>query len=177
MGKDYLHLEPKKTPKDAAIVQSARNYVITELSKLLEVSIGYGWQTSYQRKEIGLPKEHFYDALCVGNTYDYAIKTNKVLIVKANGRGNRQMCLMDRYGFPRTKAKSTKSYQGFQTGDTIKATVLKGKKVGKYQGKVAIRDNGYFNITTKNSVIQGIHYSCCSIIQKGDGYAYMVKTI
>jgi len=177
MGKDYSHLEPKKTPKDAAIIQSARNYVIIELSKLLEVSIGYGWQTSYQRKEVGLPKEHYYDALCVGDTYNYTIKTDKVLIVKANGRGNRQMCLMDGYGFPRTKAKSTKSYQGFQTGDTIKAIVPSGLKQGKYLGRVAIRSSGSFNITTKNNIIQGIGYQHCKIIQKSDGYAYNMKGV
>lgn len=87
------------------------------------------------------------------------------------------MYLMDRYDFPRTKAKSTKSYQGFQTGDIIKTTVLKGKKIGKYQGKVAIRDNGYFNITTKDRLIQGILYSYCTIIQKSDGYTYNMKGI
>jgi hypothetical protein len=42
MGKDYSHLDPKKTLKDAAIVQSARNYVIKELSEIMGISIGYG---------------------------------------------------------------------------------------------------------------------------------------
>ena len=35
MNKDYSKLEPKKLPKDAAIVQSARNYMVKEISKLV----------------------------------------------------------------------------------------------------------------------------------------------
>ena len=52
----------------------------------------------------GLPKEHYYDALSVGEDKSYKIITDKVLIIKAGGRGTRQMCRVDKYGFPRTTA-------------------------------------------------------------------------
>ena len=35
MNKDYSQLEPKKLPKDAAIVQSARNYMVKEITKII----------------------------------------------------------------------------------------------------------------------------------------------
>lgn len=119
-----------------------------------------------------MPKEHYYDALCVGKDYKYKIHTNEVLIIKAEGRGSRQMCRMDRFGFPRTSAKQSKLVYGFQTGDIVKAIVSKGKKEGLYFGKVAVRSSGNFNITTANNTVQGINYKYCTLIQKADGYSY-----
>ena len=84
---------------------------------------------------------------------------------------------MDRFGFPRTKAKTSKIVKGFQTGDIVKAIVTKGKKIGTYLGKVAVRVSGNFNITTQIATIQGINYKYCKTIQKGDGYAYSITTI
>lgn len=177
MKKDYSHLTPNITPKEAAIIQSARNYTIEEVAKLMDVNTGEGWETSFNRIERDLPKEHYFDALCVGSKSDYAIATSEVLIVKAQGRGSRQMCRMDRYGFPRTKAKEHKSVNGFQTGDIVKAIVPKGIKQGKYFGRVAVRNSGSFNIMTKDKTVQGIFSRDCKLIQRGDGYAYQRKTI
>ena len=177
VGKDFSHLEPRKTPKHASIIQSARNYTLKELEKDFEVNTGEGWETYSNRKEVNLPKEHYYDAMCIGDNYKYKIVTDNVLEVKAQGRGNRQMCLMDRFGFPRTKAKGSKIVKGFQTGDIVKAIVTKGKKIGTYIGKVAVRASGNFNITSNAVIVQGISYKYCKTIQKGDGYAYSIKTI
>ena len=177
VGKDFTHLEPRKTPKHASSIQSARNYTIKELAKDFEVTTGEGWQTYLNRRELNLPKEHYYDAMCIGDNYKYKILTDKVLEVKAQGRGNRQMCRMDRFGFPRTKAKGSKIVKGFQTGDIVKAVVTKGKKIGTYLGKVAVRVSGNFNITTNTATIQGINHKYCKTIQKGDGYAYSIATI
>ncbi len=35
-----------------------------------------------------------------------------------------------------------KQVQGFQTGDTVKAVVTVGKKIGTYVGRVAVRASG-----------------------------------
>lgn len=178
IDKDLSHLEPKKNTKEASIIQSARNYTIAELAKSYEVETGEGWETSYNRHEVNLPKEHYYDALCVGKDYNYKIITNKVLVIKVQCRGSRQMCRVDRFGLPRTKAKlSTKSVFGFQTGDIVKADVPKGKKQGKYLGKVAVRSSGYFDITTNSGTVQGIGYKNCTIVQKNDGYSYNIKEV
>ena len=176
MNKDYSHLEPKKLPKDAAIVQSARNYMIREITKLVSDTISYAsWLTKYNRDQLGLPKQHYYDALSVGNIQDYKFLTDKILLISAKGRGSRQMCRVDKYGFPRTSAKASKSVKGFQTGDIVKAIVTRGLKRGEYLGKVAVRSSGYFNIQTKAKTIQGIGAECCHIIQRCDGYLYNYK--
>ena len=177
MNKDFSKLEPKKLPKNAAIVQSARNYMIKEITKIVPDTTTYdAWITKYNRDSLGLPKQHYYDALSVGEIpIKFNFLTDKVLIISAKGRGSRQMCRMDQFGFPRTSAKASKSVKGFQTGDIVKAVVPTGSKVGEYLGKVAVRSRGYFNIQTKAQVIQGIGYKYCHIVQRSDGYSYDYK--
>ena len=174
MNKDYSQLEPKKLPKDAAIVQSARNYMVKEIAKLVPDTTTYdAWMTKYNRDQLGLPKQHYYDALSVGEIpAKFNFLTDKILQISAKGRGSRQMCSMNKFGFPRTSAKASKSVKGFQTGDMVKAIVPFGSKAGEYLGKVAVRSSGSFNIQTKTQVVQGIGYRYCHIIQRSDGYSY-----
>jgi len=176
MDRDFSHLEPKKLPKDAAIVQSARNYMVKEITKLVaDTTLHDAWLTKYNRDQLGLPKEHYYDALSVGNVENYKFLTDKILTISARGRGSRQMCSMDKYGFPRTKPKGSKLVEGFQTGDMVKAIVPKGPKQGEYLGRVAVKSSGYFDIKTKNGLAQSIGYKYCRLIQKNDGYSYNYK--
>ena len=176
MNKDYSHLEPKKLPKDAAIVQSARNYMVKEITKLVpDTTTHDAWRTKYNRDELGLPKQHYYDALSVGNTQDYKFLTDKVLQISAQGRGSRQMCRMDKFGFPRTSPKGSKSVKGFQTGDIVKAVVPSGLKRGEYFGRVIIKSSGYFKINTEDALIESIGYKYCRIVQRNDGYSYNYK--
>ena len=177
MNKDYSHLEPKKLPKDAAIVQSARNYMVKEITKIVpDTTTHEAWITKYNRDQLGLSKQHYYDALFVGEIpTKFNFLTDKILQISAKGRGSRQMCRMDSYGFPRTSAKTSKSVKGFQTGDIVKAIVPKGSKQGEYLGKVAVRSSGYFDIQIKTQVIQGIGYKYCNIVQRSDGYSYNYK--
>jgi len=176
MNKNYSHLEPKKLPKDAAIVQTARNYMVREISNLVPNTTTYdAWLTKYNRNKLGLSKQHYYDALSVGDVANYKFLTDKVLQISAQGRGSRQMCSMNKFGFPRTSAKASKSVKGFQTGDIVKAIVTKGLKKGEYLGKVAVRSSGDFDITTNKERIQGIRYKYCHLIQRGDGYLYSYK--
>lgn len=82
------------------------------------------------------------------------------------------MCRVDRFGFPRTSAKSQKIVKGFKTGDLVKALVNKGKKIGTYIGRVAVRKSGSFNIKTKAGTVQGISWKYCSLLHSADGYNY-----
>ena len=174
MNKDFSHLEPKKLPKNAAIIQSARNYMVKEITKLVsDTTTHSSWLTKYNRDELGLSKQHYYDALSVGEVPSkFNFYTDKVLVISAKGRGSRQMCRVDKYGFPRTSAKASKIVEGFQTGDIVKAIVTKGSKQGKYFGRVAVRSSGRFNIETKNGLVKDIGYKYCHLIQRGDGYLY-----
>ena len=177
MNKDYSQLEPKKLPKNAAIVQSARNYMVKEITKIvLDTTTYEAWLTKYNRDQLGLPKQNYYDALSVGEIpVKFNFLTDKILQISAKGRGSRQMCRMDSYGFPRTSAKSSKTVKGFQTGDIVKAIVPTGSKRGEYLGRVAVRSRGYFNIETKSGLVKDIGYKYCRIVQRGDGYSYNYK--
>ena len=177
MGKDFSHLEPKKLPKDASIVQIAKNYTIRKIKEIVPNTISYAaWLTKYNREELGLSKQHYYDALSVGEVpTKLNFLTDKVLQISAKGRGSRQTCRVDRYGFPRTSPKGNKSVKGFQTGDMVKAIVTRGSKQGEYLGRVAVRSSGSFDIQTKAKTIQGIRYKHFHIVQRGDGYLYNYK--
>lgn len=181
MNKDYSHLEPKKLPKDAAIIQASRNYMVREITKLVPDTTLYdAWMTKYNREKLGLSKQHYYDALSVGEVpNNFNFLTDKILVISARGRGSRQMCSVNKYGFPRTKPKGSKFVEGFQTGDMVKAIVPNGSKAGEYLGRVAVRFSGKFNIQTKTKTktktIEGIGYKYCHLIQRGDGYSYSYK--
>jgi hypothetical protein len=49
------------------------------------------------------------------------------------------MCLVDRFGFPRTEAKGAGTVLGFKTGDLARAKVPKGKFRGTHTGRIAVR--------------------------------------
>ncbi|MEM1008119.1 MAG: hypothetical protein AAGJ35_03865, partial [Myxococcota bacterium] len=70
------------------------------------------------------------------------------------------------------RAERSESCQGFQTGDLVRALVPKGKKKGSYEGRVAVRARGSFNIKTRTGTVQGISWKYCRRIQSVDGYAY-----
>jgi hypothetical protein len=86
------------------------------------------------------------------------------------------MCLPDKYGFPRTAPKSQKRVFGFQTGDHVEAKVTKGSKIGVYQGRVAVRSTGNFNVKAEGKTVQGISHKFCRILQRADGYSYAVNS-
>lgn len=69
-----------------------------------------------------------------------------------------------------------KRLQGFQTGDMVKAIVTKGKKIGTYIGRVAVRASGSFNIQTAECIVQGINHRYCTLIQRSDGYGYSLRS-
>jgi len=169
-------LDQAKTPlKDTAAVNTTRWLLFEHLKALgLPVECGSGGLTKYNRTMRELSKEHWLDACCVGKSTPTVLKTQEVfpLLITAEGHGRRQMCLMSKNGFPRTRPKQAHSIQGFQTGDIVRAVVKKGKKIGTYTGRVAVRSNGYFNITTKQATIQGINYSDCQGVHCSDGYSY-----
>ncbi|HSN23239.1 MAG TPA: RNA-guided endonuclease IscB [Methylomicrobium sp.] len=161
--------------KDAAAVNTTR-YAIAERLKSfgLPLTCWSGGRTKHNRSKQGYRKEHWIDAACVGESGAKVAlpKGIKPLLIQAIGRGSRQACRMDKYGFPRTSPNTAKQVHGFQTGDMVKAIVTQGKKVGTYTGYVAIRASGSFNISTKTGVVQGISYRYCQLLQKLDGYSY-----
>jgi hypothetical protein len=173
-------LAQAKVPlKDAAAVNMIRWALNARFKVLgLPVECGSGGLTKFNRTTRELPKDHWIDAACVGRSTPVHLSLAHVvpLHIAAEGHGRRQMCLMGKYGFPRTGPKGAKYVKGFQTGDIVCAVVTDGKKVGTYVGRVAIRATGSFNVTTKQATIEGIHHRSCVAIHKCDGYSYRYGT-
>src|SRR5215467_7571182 len=183
--REFLHDDPArltrildhtKAPlRDAAAVNATRRALYTRLKALgLPVEGGSGGLTKYNRAMRGLPKSHWLDAANVvrSTPASLIIKDIVPLRITATGHGSRQMCRMDKYGFPRTDPKQHKRDQGFQTGDLVCAVVTGGTKQGTYVGKVAVRTRGRFNITTEGRVVTDIHHRYCTLISRADGYTY-----
>ena len=170
----------KKPLDNAAAVNTTRNALAKTLeSRNLPLTKWSGGRTKYNRVNLGLEKDHFIDAACVGESGEniHIAEEFHVLLIKATGRGSRQFCRVDKHGFPRTSAKSQKSVHGFKTGDFVRATIPRGKKQGTYSGRVAIRLTGNFCIDTLDKKIDGISHRYCQNIQQADGYTYLSKQL
>ncbi len=164
----------RKAPlKDAAAVNSTRWALWQQLAATgLDVEVGTSGQTRWNRSRLQIPKAHCLDAACVGHVDVAQGWKQPVLAVKATGRGSYQRTRLTKHGFPRGYLTRSKSAFGFQTGDLVRAIVTKGKKMGTYLGRVAIRASGSFNIQTADSSVQGIHHRFCTLLQRADGYGY-----
>lgn len=165
-------LAQAKAPlRDAAAVNATRRALRERLGAFgLPVECGSGGRTKHNRTVQGYPKAHWIDAACVGESGS-AVRMDpdmKLLAIEAMGRGSRQMCRMDKYGFPRTGAKSARTVHGFRTGDLVRAEVPKGKRAGVHVGCAAVRASGSFRIGDTD----GISWRHCRRLQYGDGYRY-----
>jgi 5-methylcytosine-specific restriction endonuclease McrA len=165
-----------KTPLgDAAAINTLRWALYEGLQATgLPVETGSGGRTKWNRVSRALPKTHWLDAAAVGASTPTVLRVRWVVpwLITAQGRQRRQMVLMDKRGFPRTRAKGCNCVQGFRTGDIVRATVPSGKKSDSYFGRVAVRASGFFNITTKIGTIQGVAARYCTALQRADGYSY-----
>jgi hypothetical protein len=120
--------------KDAEAVNATRWALNARLRALgLPVECGSGGLTKYNRVRRGLPKTHWLDAACIGRSTPEHLNVKGVmpLQIMATGHGSRQMCNVDRFGFPCSKPKGAKRVQGFQTGDLVRAVVTSGTKQRK----------------------------------------------
>lgn len=171
----HIQAQAKAPLKDAAAANSTRRVLYERLQALgLPIECGSGGRTKFNRVTRGLEKTHWLDAGCVGASTPETLRIQGVvpLLITAQGHGCRQMCLMGKRGFPRTKPKGAKKVKGFQTGDIVRAVVTKGVNVGTYTGRVAIRSTGSFNVTTKQQTVQGISHRFCMALHRCDGYGY-----
>lgn len=179
-GYPELQAKAKQPLKDAAAVNSTRWALYQRVQATgLPIEVGTGGRTQFNRTARGLDKTHWLDAACVGASTPQMLHTKNVrpVRIRATGHGTRQMCRMNKYGFPRTGAKGARVVHGFKTGDMVKAVVTTGTKMGTYVGRVAVRSTGSFNITTRTGTIQGLHYRFFTAIQQGDGYSYTEDAI
>lgn len=170
----YILAKAKTPLRDAAAVNATRNALFNALlSTGLPVETGTGGQTKFNRIRHGIPKTHALDAVCVGTIAEVHGWAKPTLTIKAMGRGSYQRTRVCASGFPRGYLTRQKVHFCFQTGDMVRSVVTKGKKIGTYSGRVAVRSTGSFNIQTGDGVIQGISHRYCTVVQRGDGYGYI----
>jgi 5-methylcytosine-specific restriction endonuclease McrA len=176
-GYPKIQAAARQPLQDAAAINTTRWELWRRLARSgLPIHCGTGGRTKYNRTRFNLPKAHWIDAACVGETeYLYVPPSLTPLNIQAMGHGCRQMCRMDKYGFPRTGSKGPRRVFGFKTGDMVTAYVLSGKYAGRYRGRVAIRRNGWFNIKADKCIVQSISHRYCRLYFKSDGYSYSEK--
>jgi 5-methylcytosine-specific restriction endonuclease McrA len=156
--------------KDAAAINATRWELFGRLKALgLPVECGSGGRTKFNRTRQGLPKTHWLDAACVGeSTPDRLVIAGvRPLLIEARGHGMRQRCRTDRYGFPARHVDGRKSYLSFRTGDIAIAQVPAGKYRGRHVGRVQLRFRGYFQVGPTP-----VHPRHLVAIHRADGYGY-----
>lgn len=158
-----------------AWVTASRRYIEKILFTLFKtVECSSGGKTKYNRKTLGLPKDHHYDALCVGNVPKSGYKdlTNGYyFMAKAIGRGARFRGKINSCGIITVKLRqSSKRRFGFQNGDIVRAVVPKGKYQGTHVGRVMTRKSGYFDVRKTDGSLITVNYRYCFSLQKDNGF-------
>jgi 5-methylcytosine-specific restriction endonuclease McrA len=177
-GFPAIQAQAKRPLKDAAAVNATR-WALYNYLKLTELPVetGTGGRTKWNRTRRNLPKTHWLDAANIGASTPEKLQCTHVvpLLITATGRQRRQMCLMDRFGFPRSRAKKTSIVHGFQTGDFVRAIVPAPlKHAGVHIGRVAVKAKGAFTIATVQGIVPDISYRYCTKLQRSDGYSYQL---
>lgn len=144
-----------------------------------DVECASGGRTKYNRSRLGLPKDHHYDALCVGTVPEHGYKdlTNGYcLYAKAMGRGTRLRGQTNSCGVIVVKyKKAPRRVKGFQTGDIVVAEVPSGKYAGRHVGRVVARQSGKFDIRTITGDLINTNVKYCRVLQRNNGYRYQYK--
>ncbi len=176
-GYPNIQKQVKQTLKDSSVVNSTRWKVYDVLCNTeLQIECGTGARTKMNRINLELPKDHHFDACCIGQSTPDKLyfKTDNVLYIKAKGRGSHCRTNLNKYGFPRGYLARQKYFFGFQTGDMVKANIPKGKYKGIHLGEVACRRVGSFDIKNREGqrIVQGANHKYFNIVQRFDGYSY-----
>ena len=174
---------PVRGLRYAAWVNSSRRYLQQKLFEIFgSVECASGGRTKYNRTILGYPKEHHYDALCVGEVPAEGFKDRThgyYLYAKATGRGTRLRGLLNNCGIIITKwTDRHKTVQGFQTGDIAVADVpltSKYKYKGRFVGRVMVRKTGSFDIRTLDGVLVTVKAEFCKLLQNNSGYSFLTK--
>jgi hypothetical protein len=78
-------------------------------------------------------------------------------------------------GLPIETGTGGRTKHAFQTGDIVRAVVpghLKNK--GVHVGRMASRASGAFTIVTRKETVKDVGYRYCTLLQRNDGYGYLI---
>ena len=175
-GFPEIQAQARKPLRDAAMMNATRWRLFEWLRETgLPVECGTGARTKMQRIKHRLPKTHYYDACCVGaSTPDVvSVQARYAALWTATGRGKRQMCQTDKYGFPKAHRANRKVQFGFLTGDIVSADVPAGKYQGTWRGRATCRASGQFDLRDgQKTIVCRTNHKRCRLIQRGDGWQY-----
>jgi len=164
--------------KDAAAVNSSRRALHQRLVQMgLPIEASTGGRTKWNRATRGIPKTHWLDAANIGPLTPTRLLYQHVrpYQIKANRRQDRQLCLVDDLGFPRSKPKKKSTKHAFRTGDLVRAVVPAHlNNAGVHVGRVSVKASGALTIVTKRGTVTDIGYRYCLRLQREDGYAYTI---
>ncbi len=172
-GYPQIQSQARQSLRDAAAVNSTRWALYGALQATgLTVETGSGSLTKYNRMTRELPKTHWLDAACVGESTPPVLETTGIVVLQitATGHGRRQMCGPDKYGFPIRHRRRQKRHFGFATGDMVQAVVPRGKYPGTYVGRVAVRATGSFRVGRVD-----VSHRYCRLLMRADGYSYEMR--
>jgi len=185
-GHPEVQEQVKASLRDVAAVNSTR-WAIWEtlVATGLPVECGTGGRTKYNRTRLGLPKAHWIDAACVGQTGENVRvpRDLRPLLIRATGHGNHQICATDAHGFPKQHRSRAKRHHGVQTGDIVRANKPNKpphlKDGGVHIGRVAAaRASGSLDVRPDSGrpATLCVHAKYCTLIHRADGYEYVHRT-
>lgn len=145
----------------------------------LSVTVCRAANTRVNRTGRGIAKDHCVDAACVGKNLPPKIRfrTHDCLIIEAKGRGSHCRTRVNASGFPVSSLPRQKKMFGYQTGDFVKAVILKGKNKGTWIGKINVRSSGNFRITVAGRKPFDVNWKYLTLLQHADGYSYTHKGV
>ncbi len=156
----------KKPLQDSAAVNATRNKLVKVMNGILPVITGTGAQTKYNRTRLGLPKQHWIDAACVGEVEFVELLTLQPLIVTCKGQGGRQKAALNKYGYP-IRHNPLKPIKGWCSGD-----IAKNLLTGDF-GRVNPRSSSNsFNFIVPGRKAVNIHCKNLIRVHRKDGYIY-----
>ncbi len=177
-GHPDVQAQARKPLQDAAFMNATRWRLYEQLKATgLPLEGGSGGRTKMHRIQHELPKEHYYDALCVGKSTPEAFIDFPVYVQiwSAKGRGHRQRCRTDRYGFPTRHLSRQKQHFGFHTGDFVQAVISHGKYTGTWTGRATVKASGQIHIVTTTGVHPTTSHRHGRVLQRGNGWVYTQK--
>lgn len=108
--------------KFCALTQSGKTRLIEEQRQLTPTQTVYGWQTKQNRETAGLPKTHYYDALCTRDVTKKPIRlTDTVHEIRLRRRNTRRTHIPSpKKGGGRQPYNENRSLRGYRKGDLIR---------------------------------------------------------
>lgn len=175
-----IQKKAKAPLKDAAAVNATRWRLYQRLTEETgcHVETGSGSLTKYNRHKCNIEKAHWLDAACVGRSTPHTLtsRVSSVLEIKAKGKGNRQFCQTNKYGFPIKHRGKEKLSHGLMTGDIVAVNVTANLKTkGRYTSRVAGIMRGKPSFCLSKGKNWWVNQQYLRKIQCADGYEYNYK--